>query len=415
MTYTIKQNVLIYGYTTFEHALVQKLVESKFVENIYAANCDDDIKKYVTEFFLEDGFSLIKKAKERNVDLLIANFDGNDNGIIDAFEKAGIVCIGCKKYWTQLESSKSFAKKFMERNNIPTAPYVFFEDENEAKEYLDNIEFPIVVKADGYSRGAGVFICKNKNEAYDAVDKILNKRITTACSKLLIEKYISGIEVTLMSLWDGKTLLPLLPCKDYKKFYDNDEGPNTASMGCYVPFELSAEQKKLIEQYLKNFEIALKKENVNIKACIYSGLIINENGLYVLEYNMRFGEPEGAAVLMHLKNDIVDVFSAMSQSKLSEINLFWHENITACINLVGNNYLVGGDNLEIKKSQLEILKNKKIRSFFFKINDKQDYYHTNSGLLATLSYTGKNPFSYIYDNIQELRLENVRYRKDIGQ
>lgn len=415
MTYINKQNVLIYGYTTFEHALVQKLVESNYVENLYAANCDDDIKKYVTETFSEDGFSLIKKAKEKKVNLLIANFDGNDNGIIDAFEKSGIACIGCKKYWTQLESSKLFAKKFMERNNIPTAPYCFFEDEGEAKEYLDNIEFPVVVKADGYSRGAGVFVCKNKNDAYEAVDKIFNKKITTACSKLLIEKYLSGIEVTLMSLWDGKTLLPLLPCKDYKKFYDNDEGPNTASMGCYLPFELSAEQKKLIDEYLQNFKNALIKESVNIKACIYSGLIINENGLYVLEYNMRFGEPEGAAVLMHLRNDIVDVFGAMSQSKLSEINLCWNENTTACINLVGNNYLVGGDNLEIKKSQLEILSKKGIRSFFFKINDNQDCYHTNSGLLATLSYTGENPFSYIYNSIDELKLENILYRKDIGQ
>lgn len=415
MTYNNKLNILIYGYTTFEHALVQKLIESDIVENIYAANCDADIKNNVTEALIEDGFALIKKAKEKNVNLLIANFDGNDNGIIDAFEMSGIKSIGCKKYWTQLESSKFFAKKFMQRNNIPTAPYCVFENEEEAKTHLKSVEYPIVIKADGYSRGAGVFICEDIQEANEAVEKILRKKIKTSCSRLLIEKYLSGTEVTLMALWDGKTLIPMLPCKDYKKFYEKDKGPNTASMGCYIPFELTNTQRKYIEEYLVELEQALKKEKVDIKTCIYSGLIINDNGLYVLEYNMRFGEPEGAAVLMHLKTDIAKVFKAMADSELSTINLYWNENITACINIVGNNYLIGGDDLQIKKSQIKELKEAGISSFFFKINDKDEYYQTNSGLLATLSYTGKDPFEHIYKKIKNLDIKNIRYRNDIGQ
>ena len=243
-----KLNVMVWNCSSVDHALVKKLKQSKLLKNLYIANSDDDLKQY-GEILEEKSTALIRKCKEKGIDLVISNWVANDSGIIDAFSLIGIPGIGVNKYWTKLEASKEFGKLFMRQHNIQTANYVVMTNIDEAIKYLKRTSYPIVVKADGYSKGKGSFVCQNYTEAFDAVKKILNKEIETTTQKLLIEDFLQGTEVTLMCFWDGRTLLPMLPIKDYKRLLENDKGPNTGSMGSFIPFSLPSLYKTYIKKY----------------------------------------------------------------------------------------------------------------------------------------------------------------------
>lgn len=336
--------VLVIGGGGREHALAWKISQSPKVHKIYCAPGNGGISALAecVNIKATDVYGMVKFAVDNKIDLVVvAPDDPLVMGMVDAMEKAGIRAFGPNRAAAVIEGSKSFSKDLMKKYGIPTARYELFDNSKHAVEYLKQQEYPIVVKADGLALGKGVIIAQTFEQARDAVHSIMEDRVFgDAGSRVVIEEFLVGPEVSILSFTDGKTVVPMVSSQDHKKVFDNDMGPNTGGMGTFSPSRIYTQElaQECMEKLFRPTVEAMNREGRKFKGVLYFGLIITKDGPKVLEYNARFGDPETQVVLPRLVNDIVDVFEAVIDERLDSIDFKWADNAAVCVVMASGGY-----------------------------------------------------------------------------
>jgi len=415
-------NILVIGGGGREHAIVKKISESKRVSKIYCAPGNggiSDIAECVPIKVMEFE-KLIEFAKEKNIDLTVV---GPDDplvyGISDAFKAAGLKVFGPTKDGAQIEGSKVFSKELMKKYNIPTAKYEVFESYDEALTYIESENsYPAVIKAEGLALGKGVIIAKDLEEAKSALKEIMiDKVFGDSGNRVVIEEFLTGPEISVLSFCDGETIVPMVSAQDHKRAYDNDEGPNTGGMGTFSPSRIY--NKELQEECMNNIFLptvnALRSEGIIYKGVIFFGLMSTKNGVKVIEYNARFGDPETQVVLPRLKTDIVDIFEAVCDGTLKNINVEWEDNACVCVVEASGGYP--------KKYQtgyeIEGLDNISDNIFVYHAGTKKEdgKYLTAGGRVLGITAKSRDldtAISVAYKAVKNIYFTDVHFRKDIG-
>lgn len=337
-------NILIVGSGGREHAIAMSAAKSPHAEKIYCAPGNAGIASIAecVPIGAMEFEKLVSFAKEKAVDLVIVGMDDPlVGGLVDEMEAAGIRTFGPRKNAAILEGSKAFSKDLMKKYHIPTAAYETFDDPEKALAYLRTASFPIVLKADGLALGKGVLICNTPEEAEEGVRTIMeDKKFGDAGNRMVIEEFMTGREVSVLSFVDGKTIKIMSSAQDHKRAGDNDTGLNTGGMGTFSP---SPFYTKEVDEYCKKYIYqatvdAMAAEGRAFKGVIFFGLMLTEKGPKVLEYNARFGDPEAQVVLPRMKNDILEVMEACIDGKLDEISLEFEDNAAVCVVLASDGY-----------------------------------------------------------------------------
>ena len=338
--------VLIVGSGGREHAIAWKVAQSPKVDKIYCAPGNAGIAEYAecVPISAMEFDKLAAFAKEHEVDLTVIGMDDPlVGGIVDVFEAQGLRVFGPRKNAAILEGSKAFSKDLMKKYNIPTAAYETFTDPYKALEYLQTAKMPIVLKADGLALGKGVLICNTLEEAQAGVKEIMeDKKFGSAGNQMVIEEFMTGREVSVLSFVDGDTIRIMTSSQDHKRALDGDQGLNTGGMGTFSPSPFyTKEVDEFCKKYIYQPSVdAMKKEGRTFKGIIFFGLMLTADGPKVLEYNARFGDPETQVVLPRMKNDIVEVFEACIDGTLDQIQLEFEDNAAVCVVLASDGYPV---------------------------------------------------------------------------
>ena len=336
--------VLIVGGGGREHAIAWKVAQSKRVEKIYCAPGNAGIAEYAecVGIGAMDFEKLAAFAKEKEIDLTVVGMDDPlVGGIVDVFEAEGLRVFGPNKAAAILEGSKAFSKDLMKKYNIPTAAYENFDNAEAAIAYLETAKFPIVLKADGLALGKGVLICNTLEEAKEGVRTImLDKQFGESGNTMVIEEFMTGREVSVLTFVDGKTIKTMTSAQDHKRAKDGDQGLNTGGMGTFSPSPFyTKEVEEFCEKYIYQATVdAMRAEGRTFKGIIFFGLMLTEDGPKVLEYNARFGDPETQVVLPRMKTDIVDVFEACIDGTLDQVDLEFEDNAAVCVVLASAGY-----------------------------------------------------------------------------
>lgn len=338
--------VLIVGSGGREHAIAASVAKSPKVDKIYCApgNAGIGLIAECVPIGAMEFDKIVAFAKEKEIDLTIVGMDDPlVGGLVDELNQAGLRAFGPKKNAAILEGSKAFSKDLMKKYNIPTAAYETFDNADDAVAYLEKAEFPIVLKADGLALGKGVLICNSLEEAKDGVKSImLDKQFGAAGNRLVIEEFMTGREVSVLSFVDGKTIKTMTSAQDHKRAKDGDQGLNTGGMGTFSPSPFYTEE---VDAFCKKYVYqptvdAMAAEGREFKGIIFFGLMLTEKGPRVLEYNARFGDPEAQVVLPRMKNDLIDVAEACIDGRLEEIDLQFEDNAAVCVVLASDGYPV---------------------------------------------------------------------------
>lgn len=338
--------VLVVGQGGREHALVWKLAQSPLVSQVYCApgNAGTALDSVNVDINSTDSERLLKFANAEGIGLTVIGPEVPlVAGIVDAFENAGLRVFGPNRLAAELEGSKVFAKELMRTAAIPTAEAKVFVDAASAESYINDRELtPLVVKVDGLAAGKGVFVCANKTGALEAIQRIMRKNeFGDAGKRIVIEERLDGQEVSILALTDGSTIVPLETAQDHKAAYDDDKGPNTGGMGAYSPAPLITQQAmdQIISQILVPTVHAMKKRGRPFKGILYAGLMMTNQGPKVLEFNVRFGDPEAQPLLMRLKSDLAQALLAVADGKLAELPpLEWDPRPAVCVVMAANGY-----------------------------------------------------------------------------
>ena len=402
-----------------EHALSWKLSTSEKIDQVYAAPGNGGTLQNV-ELSVTDIEGLAKFAQEKNCFTVVGPEDPLAAGIVDAFVEKGLPIFGPSKNAAKLESSKIWAKEFMKRNSIPTADFEIFDDAQKAKDFVKSYEKPVVIKADGLAAGKGVIVCKNKDEANDAIDTILTKKsFGDAGSKIIIEERIDGVEASYIALCDGKIGIPMATSQDHKRVFDNDEGPNTGGMGAYSPTPIIDEklgteiQEKIIDKTIH----AMRDEGFEFKGFLYAGIMIKDGIPYVLEYNVRMGDPECQPILMRLDSDLYDYLHASYEGKLNELpEISWKNQYSVCVVLASKGYPSSyptGD-------EITGFENISSDAFVFHAGTKKqdDKIKSNGGRVLGVTALGsslEDAINNAYDACNHIHWTNKYHRTDIGK
>lgn len=338
-------NVLIVGNGGREHALAWKIKQSKRLGKLYIAPGNAGCKEVgvCVDLNLNDIPGIVRWAKKHDINLVVPGPEAVlVEGIVDAFQEAGIKAFGPNKAAAELEKSKVFSKDLMRHNGIPTADYAMFEQHDFALDYLDSLdEGPIVVKADGLAAGKGAIVCANLDEARDALKRcMVDMEFGEAGGRVVIEECLIGEELSVLALTDGKTIAPLASSQDHKPAYDGDKGPNTGGMGAYSPAPLMTDEllDEVIETVLVPTVHAMNSCGKRFRGVLYAGLMITKNGPKVLEYNVRFGDPETQPIMMRLDTDILDLLEAVCDGKLADMNIEWKDEAAVCVVMASGGY-----------------------------------------------------------------------------
>lgn len=417
--------VLIVGGGGREHAIAWKVAQSKRVDKIYCAPGNAGIAKVAecVEIGPMEFQKLADFAQERQIDLTVVGMDDPlVGGIVDVFEQRGLRVFGPRKNAAILEGSKAFSKDLMKKYNIPTAGYETFDDPEKALEYLKTVDLPIVLKADGLALGKGVLICNTLKEAEHGVREIMmDKKFGSAGNQMVIEEFMTGREVSVLSFVDGNTIKIMTSAQDHKRAQDGDQGLNTGGMGTFSPSPFyTKEVDEFCQKYVYQASVdAMKAEGRTFKGIIFFGLMLTEKGPKVLEYNARFGDPETQVVLPRMKNDIVDVFEACIDGTLNQIELEFEDNAAVCVVLASDGYPVQYEK-GFKITGLERF-NGKNDYFVFHAGSKFDADGcavTNGGRVLGVTATGsdlKEARAKAYEAAEWVQFDNKYMRHDIGK
>jgi phosphoribosylamine--glycine ligase len=414
--------ILVIGGGGREHTLAWKIAQSPRVEKIYVAQGNAGTALIAENLTTKpnDIAALGNVAKDKNIDLIIVGPEAPlASGIVDYFDGLGIPIFGPTKAATQIESSKVFARNLMQEYGIPCPKGVVFPSYPEAKRYLERQEPPIVVKADGLAAGKGVIIADSMPEANKALSDIMEAKIFgPAGDKVIIDEYLTGQEVSLIAFTDGKTVSPMVPACDYKKIWDNDQGPNTGGMGSYSPpgFFSAQMTEKVTNAILLPTVRAMANEGIPYKGVLYAGLMVIDGEPVVLEYNARFGDPETQVVLPLLKADLVDILMAVIQGNLDRLSIEWsHEACTGVVMASAGypgNYKTGFPIQGLDNVDKDLL----IFHAGTTLGNNGIIY-TNGGRVLTAVGRGKDMAeaqAKVYRNLPSIYFEGCYYRKDIA-
>ena len=416
--------VLIVGGGGREHAIAWKISQSPKVEKLYCAPGNAGIAKVAecVDIGVMDFEKLVAFAREQAIDLVVVGPDDPlAAGAVDAFEDAGIRVFGPRKNAAILEASKAFSKDLMKKYGIPTAAYENFDDPEKALAYLETASMPIVLKADGLALGKGVLICETLEEAKEGVKSIMmDKKFGSAGNQMVIEEFMTGREVSVLSFVDGKTIRIMTSAQDHKRALDGDKGLNTGGMGTFSPSPFYTEEVDTFcrEHIYQKTVDAMAAEGRAFKGIIFFGLMLTEKGPRVLEYNARFGDPEAQVVLPRMKNDIVEVFEACVDGTLDKIELEFEDNAAVCVVLASEGYPVRYEKgYEIRG--LENFKNREGYSVFHAASMKKDgKLVTNGGRVLGVTATGKDlktARANAYEAVKWVDFDNKYCRSDIGK
>ena len=353
--------VLVIGSGGREHAIAYSLVKSPKVTELHAFPGNPGIAKIgkCIKGSVEDLNSILELSKQENYDLIVIGPEVPlCMGLADLLVDNGFKVFGPKKQAAELEGSKAFSKRFMTKYNIPTAKYVEVDSFDEAVESLSKFDYPVVVKADGLAAGKGVVICENKEEAINALkDIMVDGSLKEAGNKVVLEEFLTGFECSLLCFTDGNTIIPMVSAKDHKQIYDGNKGPNTGGMGTASPNPFLPEGMGEVfeNDILKPFIAGLKKDNMDYRGVIFIGLMIENNKAKVLEFNVRFGDPETQVIMLRLDSDLFDIMYAVSTKTLDKVNVKWKDEHALCLVLASAGYpnayekgkvITGLDNLD---------------------------------------------------------------------
>ncbi len=334
-------NVLVIGSGGREHAIGWKLGQSDKVDTVFFAPGNGGTSNNVP-IPVDDLDDIVKFASEKDCFTVVGPEAPLAMGIVDIFNEKGLKIFGPTKDAAQLESSKIWAKKFMKRNSIPTAAFEVFTDATAAKEYVNETEHNVVIKADGLAAGKGVIVCDSKDEAKDAIDMmLLNKKFGDAGTNIIIEDRIDGIEASYIALSDGKRVIPMATSQDHKRVYDGDNGPNTGGMGAYSPTLAIDEvlSQKIQEKIIDKTITSLRNEGITFKGFLYAGIMLKDGEPYVLEYNVRMGDPECQPILMRMNSDLFQYLNACVNDTLEKMPpISWKNKSAVCVVLASKGY-----------------------------------------------------------------------------
>ena len=417
--------ILIVGGGGREHAIAAAVARSPKADKIYCAPGNAGIAEVAecVPLGVDEFDKIASFAKEKEVDLVIVGPDDPlAAGIVDVLEAAGLRVFGPRKNAAILEGSKAFSKDLMKKYNIPTAAYETFEDAQKAAEYLETAGFPIVLKADGLALGKGVLICNTKEEALEGVKSIMtDKQFGSAGNRMVVEEYMTGREVSVLSFVDGKHIKIMTSAQDHKRACDGDKGLNTGGMGTFSPSPFyTKEVDDFCKQYIYQPTVdAMAEEGREFKGIIFFGLMLTEKGPRVLEYNARFGDPEAQVVLPRMKNDIIDVVEACIDGTLDQIELQFEDNAAVCVVLASQGYPVKYEK-GLKISGLEKFKD---ADGYFCYHagtrfDNEGNIVTNGGRVLGITATGKDlkaARANAYEAAGWVDFANKYMRTDIGK
>lgn len=411
--------LLLIGSGGREHALAWKLGKSEKVEKIFVApgNGGTATHDKCENINITDIDKLIDFAKKESIDITIVGpEDPLTEGIVDEFKKENLKIFGPAKDGAMLEGSKSFSKDFMKKYGVKTAEYATFTNVNEALEYLENCTYPTVVKADGLAAGKGVIICENKEEAIEAVNTcMVDDAFNGAGQKIVIEEFLEGVEASILSITDGKTIIPFLSAKDHKQIFDDGKGPNTGGMGVLAPNPYVTEEvlSDFKENIMNKTLVGIKEEGFDFKGIIFFGLMITKKGTYLLEYNVRMGDPETQSVLYLMESDLLEVIEAALNEELDKAQIKWNKGVCINVVLASNGY----PNKFNKGYEINIDEKVKDKVFLAGAKYEDGILKTSGGRVLSVIGCGENveeARKEAYLNIDKVTFEGAYYRKDIG-
>lgn len=412
--------VMVIGQGGREHAIIKKLKENKDITEIYAlpgnGGMEDDavtvnIKSSETE-------KAVEFAVQNKIDyVVVAPDDPLAAGMVDELEKAGIPSFGPTSAAAEIESSKVFAKNLMKKYNIPTAKYEVFSNSEDALSYLEEAPMPTVIKADGLALGKGVIIAQTREEAKNAVISMMRDKVFGKSGEsIVIEEFLEGPEVSVLSFTDGKTLIPMISSMDHKRAHDNDEGLNTGGMGTVAPNPYYTE--KIADECMKKIFLptveAMNKEGRPFRGCLYFGLMLTKDGPKVIEYNCRFGDPETQVVLPLLESDLFKIMRAVTEGRLSSVPVRFSKNAACCVIMASGGYPEGykkGYKIEYPEDEAESI-------IFAGALKKDDGLYTDGGRVLGAVKTAptlKEAIDKAYRLTEKITFKDAFYRHDIGK
>lgn len=413
--------VLVIGSGGREHALCWKIAQHPGTE-VYIAPGNPGMLDVATlvNIKVDDITTLVDFAKAEAIDLTVVGPElPLTLGIVDAFQAEGLACFGPGKDAARLEGSKAFSKELMKKYGIPTAAFDTFTDVDAAKAFVDEIGVPCVVKADGLAAGKGVIICMTREEADKAIEDMLNAHaFGEASATIVIEEYMEGPEVSVLAFADGKHVLPMVSAQDHKRIFDGDKGPNTGGMGAYSPAPVYTEalseevNKTIIEPTIA----AMAAEGTPFTGILYTGLMLTEKGPRVLEYNVRFGDPETQPIMVRMKSDIVDLFQACLDGTLDQAELEWYDEAAVCVIMASGGYPASSEK-GVPINGLDDITPEEAIVFHSGTAVKDDQVVTNGGRVLGVTAkdaTIKGAIDKAYAAVEKIHFDHMQFRRDIG-
>ncbi len=412
--------ILVVGGGGREHAIISKIKENPDVSEIFAipgnggiahdAECIDSVD-------VKDIKGIAEFAKQKEIDFaVVAPDDPLVLGCVDALEAEGIPCFGPDKKAAIIEGSKIFSKNLMKKYGIPTAEYAVFDNENDAVKYLETAPIPTVVKADGLALGKGVIIAETREQAIDAVHSMMFEKVFgESGTKVVIEEFLEGPEVSVLSFTDGKTLVPMVSSQDHKRALDGDKGLNTGGMGTVAPNPYYTEDiaRECMDKIFIPTMNAMNNEGRTFKGCLYFGLMLTKSGPKVIEYNCRFGDPETQVVLPLLKSDLLEIFKAVRYERLEKCKVEFYDKSACCVVMASEGYPQS-----YEKGYEITFENGRENIFVAGAKLRDGKLLTNGGRVLGVTRTGdtlKEAIDNAYEAVKTVKFENAYYRKDIGQ
>lgn len=412
--------ILVIGSGGREHAIIKKIKQNKNVSEIYAIPGNGGIERdaICIDIKATDINAIKDFAKKNNIDYAIVTPDDPlVAGLVDALEEIKIPCFGPNKNSAIIEGSKVFAKNLMKKYKIPTAKYETFESYDKAIEYLKTAPMPTVIKADGLALGKGVIIAETKEKAFYTVKNIMkDKAFGKSGDRIVIEEFLEGVEVSILSFTDGKTIIPMISSMDHKRIGDKDTGLNTGGMGTIAPNPYYTKEiaKECFDKIFIPTISAMNKESRTFKGCLYFGLMITKDGAKVIEYNCRFGDPETQVILPLLKSDLLDIMIATTNGNLDKVKVEFENKSAACIIMASEGYP-----LEYKKGfAINIPKDIIERVYFAGVKKENEKLLTNGGRvlgITNIADTLDKAIKLSYEDAKQISFEGAYYRKDIGE
>ena len=415
--------ILVVGSGGREHALVWKLAQSKRVDGLYCAPGNAGIadQAQCVPIRADDVEGLIAFVRKEGIDLTVVGPEAPlAKGIVDSFKRLGLRIFGPTKEAASLESSKIFAKEFCARYNIPQAQFEIFSDAAAAKDYVRRQDFPLVVKADGLAAGKGAVICKTPEQACDTIDEMMVAlRFGEAGRRVVVEEFLEGEEASFIAICDGNHVLPLASSQDHKAVFDGDRGPNTGGMGAISPARVVTPEisGQVMERIMLPAARGMVTEGMPFVGALYAGLMMKDGNPKVLEFNVRFGDPETQPLLMRLKDDLVDIIEATLSGALHRISLKWDPRPAVCVVMASGGYpgdyekgriITGLDRASVLED---------VAVFHAGTAREGDNIVTSGGRVLGVTALGDSMSGAIrraYDAVEQITWEGAHYRKDIG-